>query len=44
MEKRIEGNFTGLKITGPEMITIPKAEYDLLIEIKNKFLGVKDHE
>ncbi|WP_265588306.1 hypothetical protein [Streptococcus cuniculi] len=44
MEKHIENNFTGLKTTGPEMITIPKTEYDLLVEIKNKFLGVNNHE
>ena len=25
----------------PVMVTIPKAEYDLLIEIKNTFLGGK---
>lgn len=24
---------------GPEMITITKSEYDLLIEIKNKFMS-----
>lgn len=44
MEKRIESNFTELKVTGPEMIIIPKSEYDLLVEIKNKFLGVNNHE
>lgn len=27
----------------PEMVTIPKSEYDLL-EIKNTFLGDKKHE
>ncbi|MGT2964194.1 hypothetical protein [Streptococcus acidominimus] len=43
MEKRIEGNFTGIT-TSPAMITIPKSEYDLLVEIKNKFLGVNNHE
>ncbi|MFU2205258.1 hypothetical protein [Streptococcus pluranimalium] len=33
------GEFTGFKVTGPEMLTIPKSEYDLLIQIKDKFLG-----
>ncbi|QUQ79950.1 Uncharacterised protein [Streptococcus equi subsp. zooepidemicus] len=27
-----------IAIIGPEMVTITKSEYDLLIEIKNKFL------
>lgn len=39
-----EHKFDGLRITSPEMVTIPKSEYDLLIAIKNKFLEVKADE
>ena len=35
--------FTGFKEPGPMMVTIPKSEYDLLVQIKNKFLG-ENHE
>ncbi|WP_277290505.1 hypothetical protein [Streptococcus orisratti] len=37
------GEFTGFKELGPMMVTIPKSEYDLLVQIKNKFLG-EPHE
>ena len=33
------GEFTDFKATSPIMVTIPKSEYDLLIQIKDKFLG-----
>ncbi|MGT2757549.1 hypothetical protein [Streptococcus ovuberis] len=39
-----EQKFDGIRVTEPEMITIPKSEYDLLIAIKNKFLEVKTDE
>ncbi|MET3558694.1 hypothetical protein ABID29_001820 [Streptococcus rupicaprae] len=39
-----EHKIDSIRITSPEMITIPKSEYDLLIAIKNKFLEVKTDE
>lgn len=39
-----EHKFDGIRVTGSEMVTIPKSEYDLLIAIKNKFLEVKTDE
>lgn len=38
-----DGEFVGFKAVTPTMITIPKSEYELLVQIKDKFLG-GDHE
>lgn len=39
-----EQKFDGIRVTGPEMVTIPKSEYDLLVAIKDKFLEVGTDE